>query len=71
MSFQQPSFQQQVQAIVDSISSSYGGQFFQKVTASLANAVDADYCFIARVDDQLTTSKTISTYAHGQHIDNF
>lgn len=65
------SFQQQVQTIVDSISSSYGDQFFHKVTASLAQAVDADYCFIARLDDKLTTSTTISTYAHGQHIDNF
>lgn len=71
MSFQQPSFQQQVQAIVDSISSSYGDQFFHKVTASLAQAVNADYCFIARLDDKLTTSTTISTYAHGKHIDNF
>ncbi|OUS41016.1 hypothetical protein A9R00_03040 [Oleispira antarctica] len=71
MSFQQPSFQQQVQTIVDSISSSYGDQFFHKVTASLAQAVDADYCFIARLDDKLTTSTTISTYAHGQHVDNF
>ena len=65
------SFQQQVQTIVDSISSSYGDQFFHKVTASLAHAVDADYCFIARLDDKLTTSTTISTYAHGMHIDNF
>jgi len=70
-SSRQPSFQQQVQAIVDSVSSSYGDQFFHKITASLAQAVEADYCFIGRINESVTTSRTISTFAHGQHIDNF
>lgn len=65
------SFQQQVQAIVDSVSSCHGNLFFDKLTASLAQAVDADYCFIGRIDDNSQFSRTISTYAHGQHIDNF
>lgn len=65
------SFQQQVQSIVDSVSSSYGNQFFDKITANLAKAVNADYCFIGRINSEKTISKTISTFAQGQHIDNF
>jgi signal transduction histidine kinase len=65
------SFQQQVQTVADSVSSSYGELFFEKITKSLAQAVNADYCFIGRIDKALTTSKTISTFAHGKHIDNF
>lgn len=65
------SFQQQVQTVADSVSSSYGELFFEKITKSLAEAVNADYCFIGRIDEALTTSRTISTYAHGQHVDNF
>lgn len=65
------SFKQQVQAVANSVSSSYGELFFDKITQSLAQAVNADYCFIGRIDKALTRSKTISTFAHGQHIDNF
>lgn len=65
------SFQQQVQTIIDSVSSSHGNQFFNKITASLGQVVSADYCFIGRIDEEQSSSRTISTYAHGQHIDNF
>ncbi len=57
--------------VIDSVSNSYGKDFFDQITQSLAKAVNADFCFIGRIDSDYTISKTISTFAHGEHVDNF
>jgi len=56
---------------IEKISLSYGSDFFHKMTESLAQAVSADICLIARLDAQSTYVDTLSVYAHGQHIDDF
>lgn len=60
-----------IQEVIESISNSYGDSFLQKMTQSLAHAVDADYCFIASIDSAMTTASSITLYAHGQMIENF
>lgn len=64
-------FEKVLKDVIDGVSNTYGEEFFNNITRSLAQAVDADFCFIGRIDPQHTYSRTISTFAHGQHVDNF
>ncbi len=59
-----------IKNVIENVSNFYGESFFNHMTKSLAQAVKADFCFIAQVDEELTTSQTISLYTQGQHVDN-
>lgn len=57
--------------VIESVSNSFGEDFFQNITEALANTVGADFCFIGRVNKDFTEAKTISVYGHGKHLQNF
>ncbi|MGB2741323.1 MAG: HAMP domain-containing sensor histidine kinase [Cognaticolwellia sp.] len=63
--------EQQLPDIIKSLSSTYGNAFFNELTLQLNKFIDADYTFIARLDAEKNTSKTISLVAKGQLADNF
>jgi len=57
--------------VIEGVSNTFGEDFFLNITEALANAVQADFCFIGRVNKDFTKSKTIAVYGHGKHIKNF
>jgi GAF domain-containing protein len=56
--------------IIAKISNSYGENFFNTITLELHNIIQADYTFIARLDIDNYSSKTISLVAKGELADN-
>ena len=57
--------------IITSLKSTYGADFFNEITLQLNKATGADYTFIAQVDYDLFTSKTLSLAVKSQLADNF
>jgi signal transduction histidine kinase len=57
--------------IIEAVSNSNGYDFFDKMTENLAKIVGADFCFIARVNKELTTSHTLSIFSPKHKVDNF
>jgi len=64
-------FEEQMKNVIEDAENTYGQDYFDKTTASLAKAVEADICFIAQLSQDKTNSIVISAYAHGEHLDNF
>ncbi len=62
---------EKVRDIIEGVSNSYGEDFFKKITLALDKIISADYTFIALLDEQNYSSKTIALTAKGQLIDNF
>lgn len=46
--------------IIEGVSNNYGEAFFQRIVKSLRDVIDADYTFIARLDPERQTSRTIA-----------
>jgi len=59
-----------IQEIIEAVSNSYGDEFFNKITLSLDKVIKADYTFIAILDKEAYSSKTITLVAKGELIDN-
>ncbi|RRJ84251.1 GAF domain-containing sensor histidine kinase [Aestuariirhabdus litorea] len=57
--------------IIEGVSNTYGEAFFNRITLQLHKVIGADYTFIARLDRQKYTSRTIALVAHGELADNF
>jgi PAS domain S-box-containing protein len=57
--------------IIKSLRSTYGNDFFNEMTLQLNKATGADYTFIAQVNYDTYTSKTISLVIKNQLVDNF
>ncbi len=56
--------------VIQAVSHTWGDDFFSVVIRELANAVQADYAFIARVNEEKTSSETIVMLADGQLAEN-
>jgi signal transduction histidine kinase len=63
--------EQNLPAIIKSLSSTYGEAFFNELTLQLNKFIGADYTFIARLNSKKNTSKTISMVAKGEIANNF
>ncbi|MFL0796951.1 MAG: GHKL domain-containing protein [Cellvibrionaceae bacterium] len=57
--------------VMKGIANSYGRDFFQSVTESLARVIGADYTFIARISDDQSESRTIALCSGTEVVDNF
>jgi PAS domain S-box-containing protein len=57
--------------IITSLKSTYGADFFNGITLQLNKATNADYTFIAQVDYDRFTSRTLSLVVKNQLTDNF
>jgi signal transduction histidine kinase len=60
-----------LQQIIEGVSNTHGEDFFNAITLQLAQVIDSDYTFIARLDTQAYISKTIALVADGTLLDNF
>jgi PAS domain S-box-containing protein len=63
--------EQALPKIIKSLKSTYGRDFFNEITLQLNQITEADYTFIAQVDFETFTSKTISLVVKNQLTDNF
>jgi len=57
--------------ILKGLESTYGDEFFNKMTFQLDKVIDADYTFIASIDMAQNIAKTISMVVDGAFVDNF
>lgn len=57
--------------IITCLKSKYGGGFFNEITLQLNKITGADHTFIAQVDYDRFTSKTISLVVKNQLSNNF
>ena len=57
--------------IISELKNTSGDEFFNTITLQLDKVIQADYTFIARIDQQKHSSRTISLVAKGQISDNF
>lgn len=64
-------FDQYLRDIIEKVANSYGEDFFNSITLQLNNIIKADYTFIARLNAEANTSRTIALVAHGALVDNF
>jgi len=64
-------FESVIPDIIKALKSTHGDEFFTEITLQLNKFIGADYTFIARVDLDKQTSKTISMVANGEIVDNF
>ena len=60
-----------IKEIIENLSNSSGQQFFDQIVVNMARAIDLDYVFIAEIDKEHYTAKSIARCAKGQLIDNF
>lgn len=60
-----------VQQVIEAVSNTYGDDFFNAITLSLHEIINADYTFIALLDKEAYVSRTIALVAKGQIVDNF
>jgi signal transduction histidine kinase len=60
-----------IRNIIEAVSNTYGDDFFNSITLALHNVIASDYTFIAVLDFERSTSKTISLVAKGKITDNF
>ncbi|WP_426416626.1 GAF domain-containing sensor histidine kinase [Aestuariirhabdus sp. LZHN29] len=57
--------------IIEGVSNTYGEEFFNRITLLMHKVIGADYTFIARLDREKYTSRTIALAAHGEIGENF
>ena len=60
-----------IQEVIDSVSNSYGDEFFTKITLALNKVISADYTFIARINSETYSCKTERLVAKGKVSENF
>jgi signal transduction histidine kinase len=60
-----------IRTIIEAVSNTYGDDFFNSITLALHKVIDADYTFIALLDNERYISKTIALVAKGEIVDNF
>jgi len=60
-----------VRAIVSSLSSARGENFFDTIVLALAKAIDAEHAYIATLDDEQSIATTIAYAQQGQIAENF
>jgi len=60
-----------VRAIVSSLSSVRGENFFDTIVLALANAIDADHAYVATLDDEQSIATTIAYARQGQIAETF
>ena len=56
--------------IIAELNNTSGNEFFHTITLQLDKVIKADYTFIARINEQKHTSKTISLVAKGKVVEN-
>jgi len=61
---------EKIRDIIEGVSNSYGEEFTNKIMLSLNRAIDADYTFIAKLNEKEYTAKTIGLVAKGELIPN-
>lgn len=59
-----------IRDIIEGVSNSYGEGFFNKITLALDKVVGADFTFIAQINQEAHSSRTIALVADGELIDN-
>ncbi len=64
-------FERILPEIITSLKSTYGHEFFDNLNLQLSKHIGADYTFIARLNKEKNTSRTISLVAKGELIENF
>jgi two-component system, NtrC family, sensor kinase len=57
--------------VITGVSNTYGTDFFNAISLQLASIIGADYVFIARLDKQRYSSRTIALVAKGELQENF
>ncbi|EPJ52921.1 MAG: sensory box protein [Osedax symbiont Rs2] len=62
---------QKIKNIIESLSNIKSNEFFKKICIALGNAVNADYVFIATLDDRRTTATSLAATHKGLIIDGF
>lgn len=60
-----------IKDIVESLSNSYGDEYFSKITLALSKIINADYTFIGRLNMETYSCKTEVLIAKGKVVDNF
>jgi len=63
--------QNHIQKVIEAVSNTYGDNFFNAITLALHEIIKADYTFIAILDKEAFTSKTIALVAKGNKAENF
>lgn len=64
-------FERLLPQIITSLKASYGNDFFNTLSLELSKHIGADYTFIARLNKEKHTSRTISLVSKGVLVDNF
>ena len=63
--------QNNIRTIIEAVSNTYGDDFFNSIVLALDKTIGADYTFIATLDDEKKSAKTIALAAKGKILDNF
>ena len=63
--------QNSIRNIIEAVSNTYGDDFLNAITLALHKVIGADYTFIAELDTDKYTSKTIALVAKGELAENF
>ena len=63
--------EEKVKSIIDSLSQSVSDNFTDTMCLSLAEAISADFVFVAKLNDGKTISTTLSVASQGDILDNF
>ena len=64
-------FEQVITEIINRLKATSGEEFFYVLTHALNKHTGADFTFIARINQENYTSKTICLVANGKQMDNF
>ena len=67
---QKSDIHKQIPNIIRSLSNKWGVDFYHSITASVAEVLDADYTFIARVSSDGIHAKTLAFYNKAQMLEN-
>ncbi len=62
--------EQVLRNIIEGVSNNFGSAFFEKITLKMAEAIGADYTFIARLDKSAYKSRTLALVANNKIVDN-
>lgn len=60
-----------VRGIVNSLSRAKDDRFVENLLLGLLNAIDAQYVFVAEINDERTLARTCNVIAYGESVDNF
>ena len=63
--------EEKVKSIIDSLSNAASDDFIETICLSLAQAIKADFVFVAKLNQEHTTATTLSVASKGSVLDNF